>query len=141
VGVKWQSIMRKILLIIFTLLALYSCTANSGSNHVSSVSKDERIQKIDNDLQKMQAELPLDWGNEWIHIAASRVENTIIFEYEASKLYQGGYDHELMKRQLIDQIRGIPEVYSSQMNFKVIYKFPDGKVDTLYVKLEEYKMK
>jgi hypothetical protein len=132
--------MKYSLLLIFTLLSLYSCIGDSEPDQVDSVSKEQILLKIDHDLQEMRDALPLDYGNEWIHVAARREENTIIFEYEASPLYKGEYDHEGQRQFLIEFIQGEPEMLSSQMNFKMIYKFPDGKVDTVYATPEEYNI-
>lgn len=120
---------------------LSSCSAFPGCNNVTPVSEDEKLQKIDQDLQKLQAQLPIDYGNEWIHTAASLENNTIVFEYEASKSYEGGYNHKWQRRLVIEKIQSDPWLSSIQLDFKIIYRFKNGKTDTIYVSPVEYNIK
>ena len=130
--------MRKSLLLILTLVFLSSCSEPIDETFVS---KDDKLQKLDHELQEMQAKFPIDYGNGWIHTAASRENNTIAFEYEASRPNEGEYNHEWQKHLVIENIQSDPWLSSIQLDFKITYRFKDGKTDTIYVSPEEYTIK
>jgi hypothetical protein len=96
---------------------------------------------LDNELKELQAQLPIDYGNEWIHTAASREDNIIVFEYEASKPNENEYNHEWQKNLIIKNIQGDPWLSSIQLDFKIIYRFQDEKTDIIYVSPKEYNIK
>ncbi len=107
----------------------------------TSVSKEDKLQILDNELQEMQAKFPIDYGEGWIHTAGSRENNTIIFEYEASKPNEGEYNHAWQKHLVIENIQSDPWLSSIQLDFKITYRFKDGKTDTIYVSPEDYNSK
>lgn len=130
--------MRKLIFIIFVISAVLSCSSITNEYKVNEISTGKKFRKIDKYIADIQAGLPDDDGSDWIWVSASRKENLIIFEYEASKNYDGRYDHENQKNGILDYIKKEPEIVSDQMNFRFIYNLPDGKIDVINISPKDY---
>jgi len=114
-----------------------SPSVTQGPNKAGTLSHEEIIRKWDIGLKYMRDKLPQEQDG-WIHTDAKREDRSIIFVYEASKSYDGSFDHESEKNSLIKRIQSDPEMLSSQFNFIIIHKFQNGTVDTIHITPEDY---